>query len=239
MPRNTLTVAVAQTEILVGDVVGNATGQAEVVRAAGARLVVLPELSLTGYDVEAASLDLADPALDVLVRACREVGSVALVGAPISEDGGDFIATLRVDQDGVPVAARKVWVHGAEHDRFRGGPEAAVIDVDGWTVGLAICFDTNVQRHTAQLARRGVDLYVAGVLDGPGQEDERVARTFLTARALRAPVAISHYRGATPLFPTTVGTSMMADANREILAAVSDPENERFVVATVRGRAQS
>lgn len=239
MPRNALTVAVAHTEILVGDVAGNATDQAEVVRAAGARLVVFPELSLTGYDLDAASLEVTDPALDVLIRACREVGSVALVGAPITEDGADFIAMLRVDEHGVSVAARKVWVHGAEHDRFRCGPEAAVIDVDGWTVGLAICFDTNVQRHTAQLARREVVLYAAGVLDGPGEEDERLARTFLTARALCAPVAISHYRGATRQFPTSVGTSMITDANGEIVAAVSDPGNEPFAVATVRGRAQS
>lgn len=234
MRHQSLTVAVAQTEILVSDVAGNVAGHAAVVRAAGARLVVFPELSLTGYDLDAPSLGLTDPALDGLIRACREVGSVALVGAPITESGRDFIAMLRVDEHTVSVAARKVWVHGGENERFSGGTEAAVIDVDGWTVGLAICFDTNVQQHTAQLARRGVDLYVAGVLDAPGEETERLARTFLTARALRAPVAIAHYRGSTPLFPVTVGTSMIVDADGEVLAQVDDLGVRPFASASLR-----
>lgn len=236
MPSNTLTVAVAQTEILVGDLAGNAAGHADVVRAAGARLVVFPELSLTGYDLAAPSVALTDPVLDVVISACRDAGSVALVGAPITEDGGDFIAMLRVDGHGVSVAARKMWVHGGENERFSCGTEAVVIDVDGWAVGLAICFDTNVQQHTARLARSGVDLYAAGVLDAPGEEDERRARTFLTARALRAPVAIAHYRGATPLFPVTVGTSMIVDADGETLAAVDDSATIPVAVATVERR---
>lgn len=236
MPSNTLTVAVAQTEILVGDLAGNAAGHADVVRAAGARLVVFPELSLTGYDLAAPSVALTDPVLDVLISACRDAESVALVGAPITESGRDFIAMLRIDEYGVSVAARKVWVHGGENGRFRCGTEAAVIDVDGWAVGLAICFDTNVQQHTAQLARRGVDLYAAGVLDGPGEEGERLARTFVTARALRAPVAIAHYRGSTPLFPVTVGTSMIVDADGVMIAQVGDGAATSFTMATVTRR---
>lgn len=236
MPGNTLTVAVAQSEIVVGDLAANLAMHVEVIRTARARVVVFPELSLTGYDLAAPSVATTDPTLDGLVRACREVGAVALVGAPITEDGRDFIAMLRVDEHGVSVAARKVWVHGDENERFSCGTEAAVIDVDGWAVGLAICFDTNVQQHTAQLARRGIDLYVAAVLDAPGQEDEREARTFLTARALRAPVAISHYRGATPLFPRTVGTSMIVDADGKMLAQVGDAAATSLARTTVTRR---
>ena len=222
MTDESLTVAVAQAEIVVGDLAANIATHLEVIRAARARLIVFPELSLTGYDLDAPSVAPTDAVLRPLIDACRASSAVALAGAPITESGRDFIAMLRIDEHGVSVAARKVWVHGGENGRFSCGTEAAVIDVDGWAVGLAICFDTNVQQHTAQLARRGVDLYAAGVLDGPGEQGERLARTYVTARALRAPVAIAHYRGSTPLFPVTVGTSMIVDADGEMLAQVDD-----------------
>ena len=138
MRHQSLTVAVAQTEILVSDVAGNVAGHAAVVRAAGARLVVFPELSLTGYDLDAPSLGLTDPALDALIRACREVGSVALVGAPITESGRDFIAITRrvaaplsVEEAAPRVAA---YVHGWE-----------VVEVTGLIVLEAI---RGVQHHS-------------------------------------------------------------------------------------------
>ena len=46
-----LTVAVAQPATVTGDLAANALRHAEAVVSSGARLVVFPELSLTGYDL--------------------------------------------------------------------------------------------------------------------------------------------------------------------------------------------
>ncbi|WP_376768576.1 nitrilase-related carbon-nitrogen hydrolase, partial [Pseudonocardia pini] len=48
-----LAVAAAQPACVARDVAANARGHAEAVRAAGARVVVFPELSLTGYELDA------------------------------------------------------------------------------------------------------------------------------------------------------------------------------------------
>jgi predicted amidohydrolase len=95
----TLTVAAVQPACAAKDVAANARTHADAIRAAGARLVVFPELSVTGYELDADPVSLE--ALDEIVAACSETDSIALVGAPIA---GDRIATLRVQASGVDVA---------------------------------------------------------------------------------------------------------------------------------------
>ena len=214
--------AVAQPEIIANDVAHNAAAHAQAVRDADARLVVFAELSLTGYERSAASVALDDPSLALIIKACRESDAIALVGAPITESSQDFIAMLRVDAGGATVAARKVWLHGDEAERFTPASRVSVIDIDNWRVGLAICRDTTISQHAVALAEEGIDLYVAGVLDVPGEASERAARSQLIARALRVPVAVAHYIGATSLFPETGGASAIYDRDGSTLAHTPD-----------------
>jgi predicted amidohydrolase len=167
-------------------VAANAISHAEVVRAVGARVVVFPELSITGYELDAPVVDVADPRLAPLVAACAETGATALVGAPIVADGREHIATLAVDGAGATVAYRKVWVDSTE-DRFAPG-EPAVIDVDGWRLGLAICKDTGIAQHAANTAALGIDAYVAGTLmhDHEGGIQAERARRIATTYGVRA-----------------------------------------------------
>ncbi|PSK95567.1 putative amidohydrolase [Haloactinopolyspora alba] len=166
--RQPLRVAAAQPPVAAHDVATNARVHADVVRAAGARLVVFPELSLTGYELDADPVPAGDHRLEPLVRACAETGAVALAGAPVP-GGGDrenpSIAVLAVDAAGATVVYRKMWLGGPEPDRFAPGTEPAVFDVDGWRLGLAVCKDTGVARHAADTVALGVDGYVAGVLE--------------------------------------------------------------------------
>ncbi|SFX70081.1 hypothetical protein OH786_29830 [Streptomyces atratus] len=69
-----LAVAVAQPSCVPLDVAANAAAHAEAVRRSGARLVVFPELSLTGHDLAAEAVSPDDPRLRPLVAACREAG---------------------------------------------------------------------------------------------------------------------------------------------------------------------
>lgn len=182
-----LTVAVAQPFYADLDVEVNVDRHARMIRAAEAQLIVFPELSLTGYDLTAPSLQADDPRLEPLVSACRAVGGVALVGAPVREsDGTEAIAAVAVSGDGASVAYRKMWLHGDDElARFTPGTAAAVIDVGGWRVGLAVCYDVGVPEHAEATAAVGMDLYAAGSLyrDSP----EAVARrdSEMPTRAVR------------------------------------------------------
>lgn len=171
---------------------------AQTIRAAGARVVVFPELSLTGYELDGPPIAVDDPRLGPIVEACAETGSIALVGAPVEGEAGQAnIGVLAVDGAGARVAYRKVWLGGDEPGRFSPGSGPAVLGVDGWRLGLAICKDTGVPQHAADTAALGMDAYVAGMLEHA--EDARIPEQ----RAVRAAadhgvwVAFASFAGST------------------------------------------
>ena len=129
------------------DVAVNGEAHAEVVRAAAARVVVFPELSLTGYELDAPVVAADDSRLAPIIEACSQTESIAFVGAPVASDDGDHIAMIVVDGNGATVAYRKMWLSEAEALRFRPGDRPAVVAVDGWRLGLAICKDTGIAQR--------------------------------------------------------------------------------------------
>lgn len=218
--RTDLRVAVAQPDVHALDVAANAAAHAAVVRGARARLVVFPELSLTGYELDVPSLAPTDPRLDPLVEACRATGSVALVGAPVSgaRSGVEHIGTLRVDGVGVAAAYLKVSLGDAEAERFTPGPGPVAIDVDGWRVGLATCRDTGVAAHVAATAALGLDLYAAGVVHHLHERAELSRRARAIAAASGAPVALASCAAPTGEgYAATAGHSSVHDRHGELL----------------------
>ena len=204
--REALHVAVAQPLCVPYDVTQNAVAHAAAVRAAAARVVVFPELSLTGYELGAPALTASDPRLCPLAEACAETGSVALAGAPVPGEGGrPHIAVLAVDGAGISVAYRKLWLGDAEAGRFAPGDKPAVLEVDGWRLGLAICKDVSVPQHQVDTAALGVDAYVAGTVmsaDERDLQDERASRIAAsTACGSRSPASRARPAAATPSAP--------------------------------------
>ena len=192
-----LVVAAAQPGCVPYDVGENARTHAAVVRLADARIVAFPELSLTGYELDAAVVAADDPRLAPIVDACAETGSLALVGAPVRSDAGEHIAVLAVDGTGGSVAYHKMWLGDAESDRFTPGAAPAVLEVDGWRLGLAICKDTGIPQHASDTVALGIDVYVAGVLDSADDatiQDERARRV---AADHHVWVAVASFAGST------------------------------------------
>ena len=188
-----LIVAVAQPHVVPLDVVANAVTHAAAVRAAKSRVVIFPELSLTGYELDAPLLTADDSRLTPLIEACAATKTIALVGAPVE---GPHIATLAVDGDGARVVYRKQHPHTTE-DRFRPGPGPEVIEVDGWRLGLAICRDTGIPEHARQTAALGIDAYVGGAVDHQGTEEVVAERAHSIATTYGVWVAFASFAGPT------------------------------------------
>ena len=193
-----LDLAVAQPFTVSHDVAGNAQRHADAIRAAGARVVVFPEMSLTGYEFDAVPLDPDDHRLAPLVRACADTGSVALAGAPVAAPrSGSSIGMLSVDAEGTTVGYRKMWLGGAETAHFVAGTEPAIIDVDGWRLGLAVCKDTGVAEHAASMAGLGIDVYLAGVLEHDHDRNVQPARAAGITAEHGVWVAYASFAGST------------------------------------------
>jgi predicted amidohydrolase len=196
--RTPLKIAAAQPACIAHDVRANAREHADVIRSAEARVVVFPELSLTGYELDADPVPLHDEALHPIVHACAETGALALVGAPVEGAGGALhIAILRVSGAGVDLVYRKSHLGGDEVGRFTAETDPAAIGVDGWMVGVGICKDTGVEQHIAATAALGVDLYVAGLVHRPDELDLQEERGVRIARTCKAYVAFASFAGPT------------------------------------------
>ena len=179
MTEATLTIAAAQTTCIPYDVGANAVAHAEVIWQADARVVVFPELSLTGYELDATAIDLDDERLSPIRDACASTGSVVLAGGPTAGADGDHISVLEIAGEGASVVYDKMWLSATESERFVPGRVPVVLDVDGWRLGLAICKDTGVPEHAEATAAIGMDVYVAGVLDSADDalvQEERARR---------------------------------------------------------------
>lgn len=222
-----LSVAVAQPHVVAGAVAANVEAHVALISQADVRLVVFPELSLTGYELDAPAIDIASAVMEPLTSICAATGSVALVGAPVEADGQHYIATVRVDASGPTVVYRKTFVHGSEDVRFTPGPGPQAIDVDGWRIGLGICRDTGVDEHVTGTARLGVDLYACGVVhhDWELAEQERRARNI--AAKCRAPVAMASFAGPTGGgFVTTAGHSAIWSAESTLIARAGNEPSQ-------------
>ncbi|WP_242907103.1 nitrilase-related carbon-nitrogen hydrolase [Actinomadura terrae] len=222
--REPLTVAVAQPVCVPYDVGVNARAHAAAVRAARARVVVFPELSLTGYELDAPALSPDDPRLAPLLDACRETGTLALAGAPVPGDpSGDAIGMLAVG-DEVTIAYRKLNLGDAEANRFTPGARPAVLTVDGWRLGLAICKDLGVPEHAARTAALGIDAYVAGVCDhDPVVLGERAHRVATTRDVW---VAVASFAGNTGPYAPAAGHSGVRAAGGAVIAQAGPDTGE-------------
>lgn len=248
-----LRLAVAQATARSGDVPGNARTLAALVdRAAdgGARVVVTPELFLPGYDLAAlgadAGLDLDgadDPRLDAVREACRRTGTVAVVSASVRTGHRRTIAVLTVDAEGAATHAYdKQHLPGDEAEVFARGTAGAVVRVDGWPLGLGVCYDGCFPEHARRLADAGALAYLVPAAYVVGAEHRR--DLYYRARALDNGiyVAMAGLVGACG-DGRFGGGSAVLDPEGRIRSGVPDGEQglafadlDRDVVAATRAR---
>ncbi|MGW0033788.1 carbon-nitrogen hydrolase family protein [Streptomyces sp. NPDC003314] len=168
--------------------------------AAGAGLLLAPELFLTGYAIGADMARLAEPADGPSTRAVAAVavrhGLAVGYGYPErnTEEHGVLHNSVRlVGADGVPLANyRKTHLYGAfENQWFTPGDDGVVqAEVGGLTVGLMICYDVEFPENVRAQALAGTDLLlVPTALMHPA---EVVAESVVPVRAFENQLYIAY-----------------------------------------------
>jgi predicted amidohydrolase/dienelactone hydrolase len=173
-------IAVAQLAIAIGEPDANRKAGAAAVAeaaAAGARLVVLPELCDSGYvfgnDADRASAEataLASPADDsVTLRQWHALAAeheLVIVGGfcERSADGRLFNSAALVDTSGTRAVYRKTHLWDKEKLVFTpGDAPPPVIDTAIGRVGVMICYDLEFPEWVRLAALNGADLLAAPV----------------------------------------------------------------------------
>ena len=166
-----MNVCMAQINTLVGDIAGNTQRVLEVSaaqKAAGAHVVVFPELTLTGYPPEDLLLrgDLLDRTEAALAMLYAELPAdlTVVVGYPRGRDGALFNSAgvisggkLLAQYDKQCLPNYEVF---DEKRYFAAGTEPCVVDIDGLSVGLTICEDIWHPEPAAQAKAAGAAMLI-------------------------------------------------------------------------------
>ena len=229
-----LTVAAVQYESSPGGIAANVAAHVSALEDAdghGARIAVFPELSLIGYDLSRLDDDacwLANPSVELaeIQAACEDMGIVAVVGAAVREpDGTPRLASVLLRPGAAPLIAPKTHLHGDEQHYFEPGGGPTLVDLDGWSVALAVCFDVAQPSHAAEAASAGADLYAASAIYVVGEE--RRLDLHFGARAMdsRFFALLANAAGTTSLGPSCGGSGVWGpDGHRMTHARGSGPE---------------
>jgi len=240
--------ALAQIDPVVGDLHGNRElilRKIEEARDAGADLVLLPELAVTGYPPEDLLLRpgfvrAARASLERIAAETRDL--VALVGVPLYD--GDLYNACAICVDGEVIGWAKKWHlpnYGVFDEKryFASGDELALVDVANTKVGVTICEDMWVPgAPTTDLVAAGAEL-VVNLSASPfhvGRAEEREAIFSARARENGVRVALCNAVGGQDELVFD-GHSLVIDTDGTVLARAPGFEETLFVVDLERPQA--
>ncbi len=169
--KNTLAIALAQLNFLVGDVEGNTQKVIDSANHARdhlqADIVVFSELSLTGYPLE--DLLFRTSILQQVSQSVEKIkkevsGIYIIVGAPTEEKDGLYNSALIIKDSNVLAIYHKQQLPNYEvfdeKRYFQSGKYACVLEINDINVGITICEDIWFPDPIQKCAETGAELVI-------------------------------------------------------------------------------
>jgi predicted amidohydrolase len=241
-------VAVHQLAPVIGDLEGNRARGLEALdaaAAAGARVVVLPELAASGYvfrDADEARA-LAEPADGPTLSGWAERAAardLVVVGG-FAEDGGDgrlYNSAAVIDASGLRAVYRKAHLWDRESLVFTPGDDPpTVVDTPHGRIAVIVCYDLEFPEWVRIAAERGAELLCVPTNwpHEPRPDGERpmeVLRAMVAASTNRIALAVCD-RCGDERGVTWVGGSVIAGADGWLLAGPPDQAAPALLTADV------
>lgn len=204
---------------------------ARVAAGRGARLLMLPEFAtFTGAAMDeryvASAEPLDGPSVTRLAALSAELDLTLVAGVNEAADGRRIRNALVGLQGGeLRAVYRKVHLYDAfgyrESDRVMAADptEPALLEVEGFTVGLQTCYDLRFPESSRALVDAGADVLAVPAAWFPGPLKEFHWDTLLRARAIEN---TSYVVAADQSAPTGVGHSTVLDPMGVSLAALGE-----------------
>ncbi len=160
-------IALVQFEPIRKDVARNIQIIRRLLKGIKANLVVLPELSNSGYLYRkpeellpyAEKGDCSDPFLYVLQEISMAVGGIIVAGYAELADGKLFNAAAAVSEHGIIQNYRKIHLYADEKSLFQPGNTGfSVFDWHDVKIGMMICFDWIFPESARTLSLQGAQI---------------------------------------------------------------------------------
>jgi predicted amidohydrolase len=241
-------VAAAQTIPIRGDVDANTDQHLRltlVAAKAEARILVFPELSLTGYELDLAE-ELAfserDPRLAPLAALASSCCVTLIVGAPVRIGSRLHLAAFIVSPDRTidvytkhhlgafsPSASPDGIVPPPEKTVFQPGDLDPLVRFDGHTAAVAICADIGRPSHPEAAAERGAQTYLASMFVVPTDFENDTAKLSSYAARHSMAVVLANFGGPSGGLASAGGSAIWSGTG-ELLARL-DATGAGVVVA--------
>ena len=238
-----LSVAAAQAVSVRGEVDANLVHHcqlAELAIAEAVAVVVFPELSLTGYELDLAE-ELAFSAQDKRLRPLVDVadasGTILIVGAPVRLSSGLHIGAFVLEPGRTPRVYTKQYLGAGEEAVFLAGTLDPTVELGDERAAVAICADINHPAHAEAAAKRGAGLYLAGVVVSPEayQADTRRLAGYAARHSMT--VVMANAAGPSTGYESAGGSAVWS--NSGALVARLEGVGAGLVVARRSGRTWS
>jgi len=193
--------------------------------AAGAQVVVLPELATSGYMFSSIA-EARSVAITPENELFGEWAALAAKGSAVviagfcepAPGGGVFNSAAMVDGSGVLGVYRKLHLWDTEKDIFTPGTEAPpVVETAFGRIAVVICYDLEFPELTRSVAMRGADLLAVPtnwplVYRPPGERPPEVQIGIAAARVNRMSVACCDRSGSERGQQWTAGTTIINES---------------------------
>lgn len=209
--------------------------------AGGAKLLIVPELAVTGYGAgQAAFENLASPATGAVAErlsAIARENRIAIVAGFAEQEGTlTYNSALFTDGIGTNAVYRKSHLYGDyERNAFKPGiPNSVMVELGGIRLGMLICYDVEFPENVRRLALAGADLVVVPTALPKGSSGTFIAKHMIQVRAFENQVFVAYINhcGADDKF-TYAGLSRIAAPDGKLLAE-APAEGETLLFAEVR-----
>lgn len=209
--------------------------------AAGASLLVTPELGVTSYGGGRNILDLAEPADGPIVNRLGEIArqtGIAIV-AGFAEKAGRAVYNSAIYTDGAntPSIYRKSHLYG-DYERQLFSPEApatCLFSHRGMMLGMLICYDVEFPENVRRLALAGADMILVPTATPKGSSGTFIAEKMIPVRAFENQIFIAYvnnigrdgafdYAGQSVIAAPDGSVLARAGLAEELLTADIDPD---------------
>ncbi|MGM8932500.1 carbon-nitrogen hydrolase family protein [Salinicola halophyticus] len=226
-PSN-LKVVLAQLTPALRDIRVNLARMVQVMEQnTGADLVVFPELFLGGYTTRAPAeqaIDAQSPEIEQLCKLAARCDAAVIFGAAEHYEGGVANSAFCIDRHGrLAGVYRKTHLFGDELEAFVAGDELMIVELDGYRLGLMICFDLEFPEVARALSQAGAEALVTISANMPPFAKDH--HLFAVARAIEntRPHVYVNQIGAGEIFEFT-GGSMIVSVDGDCTTATDERE---------------
>ena len=230
-------IAAVQIASVRGDIDRNLASHVAAIRESAQRrisVLVFPELSLTGYELDLAAelaMTVTDPRLAELSSLARQLQIEIVVGAPLRQvTAKPSLGSIVFAADGTTSTYCKMHLGGSEPNYFTPGDRPFAFAVNGLEIGLAICADTSQSSHPQRYADAGAGIYAASMFLTDEWYRTDAPRLASYAARFQMLIVMANHSASVGTY-SSVGKSSVWGPDGALLAQAEGSENS-LVIAT-------